>query len=160
MKTLLCFLAFIAALSSSASAKAYYQGEKEMIERSEAIAIVAIARVEETETKAEPFDYRQIAHATVEQILKGTLPQTITLYGMESFICAQVRFAPGRYLVFLRRDGERLVGVNWHFSARPLRENQIEWYAPGKGLALSWQPFDEVIGRVRDQSGAASSVPR
>jgi hypothetical protein len=97
--------ALFAGAVPSAFAKAYYATEDEMIERAEVIAIVNVARVENAETKAEPFNYSEIAHATVEQTLKATLPQTVKLHGGESFICAQVHFTPGRHLVFLRRHG-------------------------------------------------------
>src|SRR5687768_4422391 len=93
--------AFFAGAVPPASAKAYYAPEHEMIERAEVIAIVDIARVELTKTKSKLFDYSEIAHATVHQTLKGTLPQAVKLYGGESFVCAQVHFARGRYLVFL-----------------------------------------------------------
>ena len=134
----------------STFAKAYYATEDEMIERAEAIAIVDISRVESAETKAEPFNYSEIAHATVKQTLKGTLPQTVKLYGGESFICAQVHFAPGRYLVFLSRDHDFLVGCNWHLSVRPIKDTQVEWYVPGERLKLSWQQLDTVLGRIKN----------
>ena len=144
------FAASFAGAVPSALAKAYYATEDEMIERAEAIAIVDISRVEIAETKGKPFHYRQNAHATVQQTLKGTLPQAVKFYGGDSFICAQIYFAPGRHLVFLTRDGELLVGCNWYFSVRPIKGTQVEWYVQGERLKLSWQPLDMVLGRIKN----------
>ena len=72
----------------SAAAKAYYATEAEMISRAEVIAIVDIFRVERAGTKSKSERYSEIAHATVQQALKGTAPQTLKLYGGEDFICA------------------------------------------------------------------------
>src|ERR1043166_1386675 len=119
-----------------------------MIRESDFIALVDISRVDDTETKGTHWTYRRKAAATVSQSLKGSLPQDVLLYGDEDFICAQVKFQPGRYLVFLRRDGDLLVGPNWHLSVRPLKDAQVEWYVPGERLKLSWQPLDTVMKRI------------
>ena len=84
----------------------------------------------------------------MEKTIKGELPLEIALFGEESFICAQVRFKPGRHLVFLRRDGKLLVGSNWHLSVRPMAETKVEWYVPGERLQLFWQPLAEVLERI------------
>lgn len=131
-------------------AKAYYANEAEMIERSEVVAIVNISEVEKAKTESKPFDYSEIAHATVEQTIKGTLPQTVKLYGGESFICAQVHYAPGRHLVFLRRNEDLLVGCNWHMSVRPIKDGKVEWFLPQERLKVSWQELEAVLARVKN----------
>jgi len=146
--------AFIAILcvgtAPSALAKAAYADEEQMIERAEVIAIVNVTRVEKAETKGAHWTYSEIANATVEQTLKGTLPQSVKLYGGEDFICAQVHFAVGRYIVFLRRDGDLLVGCNSHLSVRPIKDKQAEWYVAGEHMTLSWQPLDAVLKRIKN----------
>ncbi|MCE9610470.1 MAG: hypothetical protein K8R23_09780 [Chthoniobacter sp.] len=142
--------AFLTGAVPSAFAKAYYATEAEMISRAEVIAIVDISRVERAETKSKLMRYSEIAHATVQQTFKGTAPQTIKLYGGEAFICAQVHFAPGRYLVFLVHDDNLLVGCNWHLSVRPIKDTQVEWYVPGERLNLSWQSLDTVLPRIKN----------
>jgi hypothetical protein len=122
-----------------------------MIERAEVIAIVNITHVEKADTKGTNWNYREIANATIEQTLKGTVPQTVKLYGGEDFICAQVHFTPGRHIVFLRRDGGLLVGCNWYLSVRPIKDVQVEWYVEGKRMDLSWQPLATVIERIKDK---------
>ena len=129
-------------------AKAYFASESEMIERAEIIAIVNISAVEQAETKSTPFNYYEIAHATVEQTLKGTLPKAVKLYGAENFICAQISYTPGRRLVFLRRDGDLLAGCNWHLGVRPIKGEEVEWYKP-EGRGLSWQPLEAVLARIK-----------
>jgi hypothetical protein len=146
--------AFIAILCAgatpSAFAKAAFAAEEQMIERAEVIAIVNVTLVEKSETKGKQWNYGEIAHATVERTLKGKLPQTVKLYGGEDFICAQVHFMPGRHLVFLTRDGDFLVGCNWHLSVRPIKDTQVEWYVPGEVLKLSWQPLGTVLERIKN----------
>jgi hypothetical protein len=125
-------LAFFASPVSSAFAKVAYETEDEMIRRAEIIAIVDISHVERAKTKSRPFDYNEIANATVQQTLKGTLPKAVKLYGGESFPCAQVHFHAGRYLVFLLRHQDLLVACNGQFGVRP------------------FQPLDTVLQRIKN----------
>jgi hypothetical protein len=149
----LSFALFLAANllpTHKTQAKAYFAPEAEMIAKSDAIAIVQIDKVDTLETKAEPFDFRQVAHSKVERTLKGTLPESILIHGNETFICAQVRLRPGRFLVCLKKVGTLLAGVNWHLSVRPIDGDKVEWYTPGTHMDLSWQPLDRVVQRVKD----------
>jgi len=121
-----------------------------MIAKSDAIAIVQIDKVESRETKAEPFDFRQVAHAKAERTLKGTLPESMLIHGNETFICAQVQLRPGRFLVCLKKVGPLFAGANWHLSVRPIDGDKVEWYKPGTLMELSWQPLEQVVQRVKD----------
>ena len=77
----------------------------EMIQKAECIVIVSITAVEETEKKGTVWTYRQKATARVEECLKGDVKGTVEIYGQETFICAQCRYGEGRFILFLRRDG-------------------------------------------------------
>ena len=112
------------------------------------------------ETKIAESRCDQIAHATVQQTLKGTLPQTVELYGENFFPCAPFHYAPGRYIVFLHRSGEFLINSNWHLSCRPIKDTQAEWYAPGDKGKLSWQPLDAVLDRIRKPPAKGKSGKR
>jgi hypothetical protein len=143
-------------------ARAYFAGAQEMVQGSVAIAILDISKVEAVDAKGEHWTYRERAQATVDRTLKGSLPQHVQLFGNETFICEQVRFQPGRYLAFLRKDGEKLVGANWHLSVRPIKDGQVEWYSGKQRLDLSWQPLSVVVEQVRDlmkQSAKISGSP-
>jgi hypothetical protein len=142
-------LASLLATSPSAWAKAYFAAAKEMVEQSVAIAIVEIESVKAVEEKGSVWTYRERAQAKVQQQLKGSLPGNVQLFGQETFICAQVRFQPGCYLVFLKRDGDKLVGANWHLSVRPIRDGQVEWFSGKQRLGLSRQPLANVLEQVR-----------
>ena len=96
-------LAFFAGPVPSVLAKLSYMNEENMVMYAEIIAIVDISHVERLITKSRSFTYSEIADATVHQTLKGTLPQTVKLYGGTWFTCAQDHFATGRYFVFLVR---------------------------------------------------------
>jgi hypothetical protein len=142
-------LAFFAGPVPSTFAKLAYMTEDDMIRRAEIIAIVDISHVERATTKCWPYDYNEIAYATVQQTFKGTVPQAVKLYGGTSFVCAQDHFAAGRYLVFLLRHEDLLVACNDYFGIRPISGTQVEWYVPGK-LKPSFQPLDTVLQRIRN----------
>ena len=158
-------LVVIAAISSILAApprahgKAYFAPQNEMITRCDAIAVVNVTDVRETEVKTPGFDYREVAKAEVEQVLKGSLRKEITLHGSESFICAQVRFKPGRHLVFLKSQNGLLTGSNWQFSVRPIRGDRVEWYTKTDGLELSWQPLADVLKGILETISQRALAP-
>ena len=144
-------LAFFAGPVPSAVAKIGYMNEDTMVRYAEIIAIVDISHVEHVKIKSRPLDYTEIADATVQQTLKGTLPQPVKLYGGRSFACAQDHFAAGRYLVFLVRHQDLLASCNDYFGIRPINGAQVEWYVPGeRTLKLSFQPLDTVLQRIKN----------
>jgi hypothetical protein len=129
MKVLMALLLGVV-LSGSSAPRAYYAGKARMIAQSEVIAVVDVRRVGSASARGRHWTYAQAADAVVEQTLKGELPPRVRLYAQEDFICARVDFRPGRYVVFLTRDGELLAGSNWYLSARPIRDDgRVEWYA-------------------------------
>jgi hypothetical protein len=128
MKVLIALLLGVA-LSGSSAPRTYYAGKAQMIERSEVIAVVDVRRVGATSVRGGRWTYAQAADASVERTLKGTLPGQVRIHAQEDFICDRVDFRPGRYLVFLKRDGRLLAGSNWYLSARPIRDGRVEWYA-------------------------------
>ena len=141
-------------------AKAYFQGEAEMIAKAEAIAIVTISSVRDAETQGEHWTYRQAADAKVEKTLKGELPAMFVLRGAETFICAQCPLTEGRFLVFLEKDGQLWKGSNWHLSLRPIDGARVEWFsddpkAPGR-LALA--PLHVVLARIEKAVAEAASA--
>src|SRR5687767_895163 len=115
----LALTVLLACRPQGAGAKAAYGGKADMTRRADAIAVVEVLRVEKAEVKGRHWTYSERAVATVRTTLKGDLPaegKELVLFGGEDFICAQCNFRPGRYLVFLRRDGGLWVGSNWHLS--------------------------------------------
>jgi hypothetical protein len=115
------------------------------------IAVVDVSKLETTSTKSHSWTYRQKATATVERILKGTVPKTFNIYGDENFICAQCKFvATGRYLVFLKKVDDLLVGSNWQYSIRKIDNKMIDWLEePGLAcLSMTLENEDVVIKQV------------
>lgn len=129
-------------------AKAAYYRKTEMIRMADAIALVTIKSVDSTAVKGGTWTYREVASAQVEMVLKGTLANEIKLYGGEDFICAQCHYTEGRFLVFLKRDGHLLTGVNWHLSIRPINGETIEWYRNDDSIELETKPLREVFFEV------------
>ena len=144
--------------AARADAKAAFAGKAEMVKRSVGIAVVEVVAIEKVEVKGKYWTYRQRADVRVEAVLKGDLPKeegaATVLYGEEDFICAQCRFEPGRYLVFLNQDAGFWVGSNWHLSIRPIKTDAdgretVQWYAGEKTIELREQPLADVLDEVK-----------
>ncbi|MBA4148986.1 MAG: hypothetical protein H0X66_12790 [Verrucomicrobia bacterium] len=146
-KALLAVLAFV--LPWSAFGKAAYYNKEQAIRSAEIIAIVDILKVKPANKKTEGWTYSKVAEAKVERVLKGELPETVKLYGGENFICAQVKYKPGKHLVFLGRNKDLLVGVNWHLAVLPITGDSVEWYASDKGIQLQPTPLSTALEEIK-----------
>lgn len=146
MKTFITLLAFV--LPFTAFGKAAYNKKGGAIRSSEIIAIVDILKVEPTKTKGSGWTYSEVAHANVEQVLKGELPKTVKLYGGENFICAHANFAPGKHLVFLRHDKELLTSANWHLGVLPITGDSVQWFENEKSIQLKPAPLRKVVEEI------------
>lgn len=161
-RTVLLVTAFLG-VALPGLAKAYYAGKKEMIQKAECIAIVNITGVEQVEKQGKPWIYRQKASATIVRCLKGDATGAIVLYGMETFICAQCQFERGRFILFLRKDGELWVGSNWHLGIRPITGEQVKWYKGEENLfEMADAPLADVLKEisaiVAEQANAAGKT--
>jgi hypothetical protein len=149
--------ALLACCASRADAKAAYAGKAEMVRRSDAVAVVEVLRVEQAEVKGRYWTYSQRAVARVRKTLKGDLPATgkeVALFGGEDFICARCNFQPGKYVVFLQKDGGLWTGSNWHLSVRPVATDKdgkewVDWYANDKSIELKATPLPDVLADVQ-----------
>lgn len=119
-----------------------------MIDDAAVIALVAIDRVEKTETKGSHFIYRKKAIMTPLRVLKGDLKKGAVLYADESFLCARTAVAPGKALVFLKRDGSFLVSNNWELGVRQVEDGRLDWPAGGINSALSRQSLATVLAEI------------
>ena len=149
MKKIL-FLLMLLGIASPCFAKARYaQKKKDMIQEAECIVIVNITKVEKADKKEKSWTYRQKASATVEQCLKGDVEGDITIYGLETFICAQCRYEKGRFILFLRKDGSLWVGSNWHLGIRAIKEKKVQWFKDDKMFfEIRNTPLDKVIDEI------------
>ena len=164
--------ALLLCLGSRADAKAAFAGKAEMVRRSDAVAVVEVLRVEKAEVKGRHWTYSQRAVAKVVSTLKGDLPaegKEVALFGGEDFICARCNFQPGKYVVFLRKDGGLLAGSNWHLSVRPVltdkdRREWVDWYAKADTIELKSTPLPDVIADVKkliaDATEAGDPAPK
>lgn len=123
------FIFCILFVSSTAFAKLGPPMSKDkVIAAAEFIAIIQITYVEPTKAEGGIFTYSQVASAIVERRIKGELPASIKIYGGEDFPCAQVKFVPGRYLVFLNTDNQLLRATEWQRSIHLIERDVVEWY--------------------------------
>lgn len=111
-----------------ALAKAYFSTLKEMVEKSDSIAIANLGPVKEINDKGKTFDYSKEVQATVLETFKGSLPKQIVIKGGENFICAQVRLIEGKCLLFLSKESDYFKGANWQNSCTLIKGNKVHWY--------------------------------
>ena len=156
MKTFLITLFVIFSLHHQLSARASFQTKKEMIEQADAIAVITISDVRDTNTKGKGWAYRKKGTAKVESTLKGKLPDQFVIYGHESFRCAHCPLSKGRFLAFLKKDGDLWAGANWHLSLRLIRDGKVEWYPSDEQLfPMSFQDLETVISSIEEQLATA-----
>lgn len=152
MKTFLAAFIVLCSLHHQAFAKAYFQTKQEMIEKAEAIAIIEISSVQDSETKGKSWTYRTKGTAKIERILRGDLPKEFTLYGAETFICASCPVTKGRFIAFLKKDGDLWTGSNWHLSLRPIKDGMVDWYiADDNRYEMKPMALDTVIAEVKNR---------
>ena len=121
-----------------------------MIEKADAIAIVEITNVKDSNTKGKTWTYRTKGTVKVEKILKGKLPNEFTLYGAETFICASCPIAKGRYIAFLKKDGDLWTGSNWHLSLRPIKSDMVDWYvADDNRYEMESKALKKVLAEIK-----------
>ena len=149
----LLFLSSLALLLSlcGVQAKAAYYPADWMITNAEVIAVVEITTVTTNSVKGKHWTYSETASAKVEKVLKGRLPSEVRLQGGEDFICAQVKYQPGRRLVFLQRDGELLAGINWHLGNRAIINDKVEWFDDANLWKPVVLPLTTVLERIEAQ---------
>jgi hypothetical protein len=150
MKTLLACLIVLCASTLQAPAKAYFQTKAEMIQQADVIAIITITAVKPSEAKGTSWTYRKSGEARVETVYKGDIPKAFTIHGEETFICASCPISEGRFLAFLKKDGDLWRGSNWHLSLRPIRGENVEWYGNDDNrYEMKPAPLQTVLDEVK-----------
>lgn len=131
--------------------KAYYAPKNEMISKSDAIAIVEVYDVKPEGFKGKHWEYKQAAYVMVERTLKGNVSGQIKVFGEENFICERCMFSKGRFLAFLRQDGERWACSNWYLSLRPIKDGKVDWYSSDTGTSLKSIQLEDAINDVESK---------
>ncbi|MBX7246475.1 MAG: hypothetical protein K1X53_13340 [Candidatus Sumerlaeaceae bacterium] len=143
-------LIMLLALSGPCYAKARFAGKTDMINEAESIVVVNITEVEDSNRKGQAWTYHQKVTAAVEVCLKGDAGSTITLYGLEDFVCARCRYEKGRFILFLRKDGPLWAGCNWHLGVRAIKDGKVQWFKDDKALSdLKETRLDDVIMEIK-----------
>jgi hypothetical protein len=148
MKSIVLTCAIVLTTFWTAHGKAYFYTRSELVQRSSAIAIIDISDPKETADSKN--EYKQQANVKVVKLINGDLPDEFILNGMGSFICAQCILSKGRFLAFLRKDGDIWVGVNWQLSLRPIRDKEVEWYVTEEQrFPMQYKNLEEVLAEVQ-----------
>ena len=135
--------------TSSASAKARFMNRDEMIGSSDLIAVVDVVKVTKVDPKLTCSDQR--VRATVKTIIKGNHAEQLTFIAPCFYPCAITNVAAGPQIVFLKIDSSRsipIVGTNWMYSYRPIRDSKVEWFKDGKSLDLTNRPMSKVVSDI------------
>lgn len=148
MKKIILSILFLCFFSNLVFAKAYFAGKEEMILKSDFIAIVNITDVVSMETDKQYGD--QKANASVNKILKGNAENNITFSIPCFFPCAIISVEKGLHIVFLKHEENKLSGVNWLFSYRPIKNNKVEWYSNDDTLKLEEKDLGKVIEDITE----------
>lgn len=152
MKPFIAVFIVLCSLSTQAFAKAYFQTKQEMIEKAEAIAIIEISAVRDSDAKGKVWNYRTRGTAKVEETLKGELLKEFTIHGAETFICASCPVTNGRFIAFLKKDGNLWTGSNWHLSLRPIKDGMVEWYvADDNRYQMKPTALNTVLAEIKTQ---------
>lgn len=121
-------ICLLGATGQLAQAKAYFASLKEMVERSESIALADLGPVKPIKVKGQTWTYSLEAQATLLDTYKGKLPKSFTIRGGEDFRCAHVGLASGKNLLFLNKEGDYYRGANWMSSCIHVTDNYVPWF--------------------------------
>ena len=142
-------LVLILLAAPTVQAKAAFMRAGALLERTQTIAIVDVSRVTKVEAKGTHWTYGQKAEVAVVEVLRGTLPDAFSLFAEKSFICARASYAEGRYLVFLKRDGDFWVTTNHHLGQFRIRGEQVQWFSDAETLATKWHPLGPILEGIK-----------
>lgn len=132
-----------------------------MIQKADVIAIITITDVRESDTNGKTWTYRQMGKAAVETLLKGAIPKDFTIYGSETFICAQCPLSRGRFIAFLKKDDALWTGSNWHLSLRPIKGNEVDWYVDDQNrYDMKPSPLGKVLDQIKAKARVTGDVSR
>ena len=126
--------------------------QEQLVAESDEIGIVRVVKVVQV-PKRPKFDesFVQFAAVRTEQSLKGNLPTQFTLRLNASariFSCRPGELSPGRFLMFLRRDGTNVVRANHWYAEYPIEKSRVSWWQHGTN-----RPLNNVISEIRASSG-------
>jgi hypothetical protein len=146
---MLFVVVFISSFNLSAQPRAYYAGRREMVDKSDLIAVVSIDKVVECEKKGLHWTYSQYAKAKVLELIKGKAGSLIDIYGGENFKCGRNSLYAGKVLVFLSKEGDYYTGCNWAHSSMPITEGKVNWMTDPDGLKLKETGLKQVIADIK-----------
>lgn len=146
-------LACLVLTPAPAFARARFMPRAELIAESPLIALVEVTSVAAVTTKGRHWTYGQAAQVTLERGIRGDLPATFVIHAEKNFICARASYAPGRYLVFLRREGPLYTTVNHHLGCYPVLKDRLRFLREGETYPSQDQALDKVLKVVSDPAG-------
>ena len=158
MRTGYLFLLMFLLLGPTVSATIELITRERMIEKAEVIAVVTVYKTRLAKTQGSEWAFYRKAEAKVEAVLKGTLPETITIYCDEKKASgSSFSVRHGRYLVFLKWDGPLLIGAVGGYSGRKITGDEVGWFGPDHRRPTRHfkpRPLAEVLKNIHAQLDA------
>ncbi|MBL4850443.1 MAG: hypothetical protein JKY65_33415 [Planctomycetes bacterium] len=152
MSTLVRTLALLSLLClvapAQALAKARFMAQEELLAKAPLIALVEVTSVAAVDTKGKFWTYRQQAQATLVQSVRGEVPARFSIHAQKSFICARASYTPGRYLVFLQREGALYTTLNHQFGQFAVKEGRLEFFQEGASLERKEEALSTVLKTI------------
>jgi len=147
MKRTIAIIGLILLSAGTLHARIGIIGKKEMVEKSDLIAIVNIQELVSTDKTRVIVDL--IAGGHVSQALKGEAKGEITFRIPRFFPCAAFDVSTGTHLVFLKKDEKHgYVGVNWYMSYLYLGGKTAKWFDQ-KGVIVDRHSSEQVIEETK-----------
>jgi len=114
------------------------------VKQADFIAVVRVTDIVEEVVRSKPYDIlTQTTYPEVERVLKGTAPKKLRLEHRETLdliVCRPPKLSRGRFLVFLRRQGDVYAANDWYWGVT------IE----GDQVCLFQKALNEVAGDIQE----------
>lgn len=167
MKTLLATaITFVALAGSAIAGRPIIISEIEACSGADLVVIATIADPEVIPTK-DPFGdsewtnygFTHFAKAEVKQVLLGTPPKVLQIFGGKLGAGTAYRLEKGVFLILLTRvkhDAYR--AVDWHYSFSPIKDGKVGWLADRIKEDRIWITPDDALQRIKANKSASEQA--
>lgn len=155
-------LLLIAALAHLAFSESLLAGRPIILSEIEACAgaeLVVIASLSDPEELPEDdpfgdsewskFGFTHFAEAEVTQVLLGTAPKDLRVYGGKMAAGTDYRLEKGSFLILLTKvKDEGYRAVDWHYSFVPIKDGKVGWLIDRSTEKREWISPEEALRRI------------
>jgi hypothetical protein len=96
------------------------------------------------------FGFTKFAKAEVKEVLLGTAPRELRIYGGKISTGTDFRLEEGDFFVLLTKVEEGAYrAVDWHYSFAPLKDGKVGWLVERYPAKREWIEPSEVLRRIK-----------